>query len=412
MSDHNIQAGTIHARQQYGDAMAEFIALVLDDDSLQVRLGEIESPDLYVADVLALASARGIALAEDRVRAAIQPDPLGIGRWMPSPVALDSWPSRGWLPTRVVPTEGAPALDWAWFGEHRLDAPFYEDSIRRFATRPFSLMFRTRTSLETLVEGAAAANSPEPSGFIHHMSRCGSTLVAQMLAADPSHVVLSEPGPFADILCWAVESDGPMPERIGAVRAIVAALGRDRTGATRRIFVKLDSWHTVALPLLRLAFPDTPWVFLYREPVEVLVSQMRQRGSHTVPGLLRPSVIDIPDGEAMEPEHYTALVLARFTAAILDSWVVGGGMLVDYAELPDAAIDRIAPHFGLTPDAGERAAMMAAAWRDAKAPGQRFIPDVAEKRNAATPSIKAAVRTILDPLHARLVSLRCDKSPF
>ena len=81
---------------------------------------------------------------------------------------------------------------------------------------------------------------------------------------------------------------------------MVAAFGRRRGGRERHYFIKLDSWHTLALPLFRRAFPSVPWVFLYRDPVEVLVSQMRQRGAQTVAEIIPPSFygIDGSDGHA------------------------------------------------------------------------------------------------------------------
>lgn len=395
------------------DALAAFGALVLDDAALQARLGAIDSPDAFVAEVLALAAAHGIALEAETVRAMIRPDPLGIGRWMPSPVTLARWPVSGWLPARSVPTGAAPAFDWAWFGANRLDAPFFEESVRRFAVRPFSTMFRTRTSLQAVIDGAVDGDGeigPDPSGFIHHMSRCGSTLVAQMLAADPAHVVLSEPEPLDAVLRWAIASDAPIALQVAAVRAVVAALGRWRTGARQRVFVKLDSWHTAALPLLRAAFPTTPWVFLYRDPVEVLASQVRQRGPHTLVGALPNDVVGLTDGETMDPERYVAQVVARFSRAVLEHWGLGGGMLVNYAELPAAAIDRIAPHFGLTLGARERAAMATAALPDAKARDQRFVSDVVQKRQAASPAICAAAQAIISPVYGRLEALRATSA--
>jgi hypothetical protein len=386
------------------DAVTAFGALVLDDAALQARLGAIDSPDAFVAEALALASAQGIALEAETVRAMIRPDPLGIGRWRPSPVTLPHWPRSGWLPARSVPTGAAPAFDWAWFGANRLDAPFFEESVRHFAARPFSTMFRTRTSLQALIDGVddgEGAMGPDPSGFIHHMSRCGSTLVAQMLAADPAHVVLSEPEPLDAVLRWAIGSDAPIAPQVAAVRAVVAALGRGRTGASP-LFVKLDSWHTAALPLLRAAFPRTPWIFLYRNPVEVLVSQMRQRGPHTLAGALPSDLVGLADGETIDPECYVARVVARFSQAVLEHWALGGGMLVDYAELPAAVTERIAPHFGLTLGARERAAMAAAALPDAKARDLPFVSDVAEKRQAASPAIHAAAQAIIGPAYDRL----------
>ena len=406
---HCAQGASI-ARFQDG-GLAAFRAVVLADEALQDRLGAIDRPDAYLAEAMAVARLHGIVLDVEAIRTEIRPDPLGIGRWMPSPVTLDRWPSRGWSPARSVQTGGAPAFDWAWFGPGSPTAPFYEDTVRRFASRPFSQMFRTRTSLDVLVAGSGAdpgLDGPAPSGFIHHMSRCGSTLVAQMLAADPRHVVLSEPEPLDAAIRWAVESGASIDRQIAAVRAVVAALSRDRGGehATRRVFVKLDSWHTAALPLLRAAFPLTPWVFLYRNPVEILVSQLRQRGMHTVPGMMSPRILDIPGAETMAPERYTALVLAHFGRAVLEHWSVGGGLLVNYDALPGATMERIAPHFGLVASAAERAAMAAASRRDAKTPDKRFVPDTASKQEEATPPVQAIVYELLDGVYDTLEILR------
>ena len=65
---------------------------------------------------------------------------------------------------------------------------------------------------------------------------------------------------------------------------MVSALAQPRRGE-QALFVKLDSWHTLALPLFRRAFPSVPWVFLYRDPVEVPVSQLEAAGIQTDPTL-------------------------------------------------------------------------------------------------------------------------------
>ncbi|KQN21204.1 hypothetical protein ASE86_14615 [Sphingomonas sp. Leaf33] len=388
-----------------GNPLAAFAALVLGDDAVQARLGDIEIPDDFVTQAVRIAGEHGIAIDPEAIHATLRPDPLGLGRFGPAPVTLDTWPARGWLPARSVPTGGAPAFDWAWFGPEPLRTPFFDESISRYATRPLSRMLRTRITLDALIAGTDP-DAPEPAGFIHHMSRCGSTLVAQMLAADPRHVVLSEPEPLDAVVRWAMESGAPLEVQVAALRAIVAALGRDRSGETQRVFFKLDSWHTMALPLFAAAFPRTPWVFLYRNPVEVLVSQQRQRGIHTVAGLLPTTIFDIPDAEGMQGDRYAAMVLARASEAVLDHWPRGGGLLVDYSELPGAIADRIAPHFGFVPDAAGRAAMAAVAGRSAKSPDQPFVPDSAAKHRAATRDIIDAARDLVDPVHARLESLR------
>lgn len=380
-------------------------ALLLDDPDLQERLGLIDGNDAFVPAAYKLADEAGIAVDAAAIHAALRPHPPGMTRFAPAPVELNGWPSTGWLPARSVPTCGAPAIDWMWAGADGLADPFYEETVRRLERRPLSRLLRTRTDLAALVAGAEPS-APDPDGFVFHLSRCGSTLIAQMLGADPDHVVLSEPEPLDAMLRWAVESDVPHEEAIAALRATAAALTRDRSGNTRRRFVKLDSWHTSALPLLRAAFPGTPWIFVYRDPVEVLVSQMRRRGIHTVPGMLPFCFISIPDAEAIAPERYAARSLARIAEAALAHRDVGGGIAVDYRELPDAMIDRIASHFGFDPNPHQRTAMLAAATRDAKLPERAFVPDGANKRREATSAIAAAAEEFLDPLYAALTAWR------
>ncbi len=392
-----------------GDPLAAFGALLLSNEALQTRLGAIEVPEVFVAEVVAIAAQHDIALQAGAVDAAIRPDVLGLGRFGPAPVTIDRWPSRGWLPARVVPAGGAPAFDWAWFGPEPIRDPFFDESILRFASRPLSRMLRTRTTMDTLIAGTDP-DTPPPAGFIHHLSRCGSTLIAQAFAADPDTVVLSEAEPLDAVVRWAMGSGAPIELQVAALRAIVAALGRDRSGSMRRVVFKLDSWHVTALPLFKAAFPHVPWVFVYRNPVEVLVSQHRQRGVHTVAGLLPTHVVDIPGAEGMDADDYAAHVLKHMGEAVLNHWHLGGGMLVDYTELPQAILTRIAPHFGIVPDTAQRAAMAAVATRSAKAPGERFVPDSVAKRAAATPTIAAVARALVDPVYVRLEGLRIAMS--
>lgn len=390
------------------DPLAAFVDLVLQDDTLQSILGKIESADAYVGAAIKIASTHGIVLHEEAVLKGLQPHPPGMARFFPSPVTLDRWPVAGWLPARSVPTDDAPGFDWIWFGTHRLTEPFFEDSVRRFESRPFNRMFRTRTTSAALMADSTSWAAAEPSGFIHHMSRCGSTLVAQMLGVEPGHVVLSEAEPLDAVIRWAVGSRVPEAEKIALLRATVAALGQVRSGTGRRLFIKLDSWHAAALPLFRAAFPTTPWVFIYRNPVEVLVSQMRRRGIHTVPGMLPAGFIDMPDAEGMAPECYAASSLASVVQAALEHRNSGGGLLVDYAELPSAVVTTIAPHFGFQPKFDQRAAMLVAAKQDAKEPDRLFAADGSEKRRAATPEILVAADAHFAHLSASLSAWRTE----
>ncbi len=379
---------------------------ILASPALQERLGVHDDPVSFDAELRAIAA----ELGQDPDKVTIEipgPDPLGISRFQAqaAPVTLDTWPQIGWIPVRSVPGQQEPTFDWAWFGDRPLKEPLFEDSVQRMATRPFSCSFRTRTSLAALIAGAAQEATLEPDGIVFHMSRCGSTLVAQMLAAVPHHIVASEATPIDDLVQWCVTSGAPFDRQVAALRALVGAIGRNRSNTVRRYFLKLDSWTVRALPLFRAAFPSTPWIFLYRKPEEVMVSHMGMPGMQFTVGFL-PTLGQVNTGEMFSMEGQGAAVLAKYLDWAIEHHAVGGGMLVNYSDLLAAMESDIPRHFGFEPDAAERAAMLGAAQRNSKVPDQAYADDTERKRAAVTPAVAAAVARHLDAPYARIEALR------
>ena len=389
------------------DALGQFRALVMADEALADLLCQTDDADRFLALVLRSARERGLALAAETVRTQLRPDPLGLARWTAGPAIGSVWPARHWLPIQVSAPDDRLHVDWAHFGARALTEPFFEDSIRRALNRPFNRMFRYRMTLGDFMHHAAGEQRPAPSGFIFHMSRCGSTLVSQILAALPHTIALSEAAPIDAIVqlsrAWP---DLPTERHIEYLVAMLAVLGRRRNGAERQTFVKLDSWHTLALPLFRCAFPSVPWVFLYREPVEVLVSQMRQRGTQMVAEIVPPSLYGIDDASGMRTEDYCARVLNRICTSVIDHYREGGGLLVNYRELPGAIWSRILPHFGVVYSDDEREAASRIARYDAKAPDVAFADDTANKQRAATDPVRTAAERQLGEVYRRLEELR------
>jgi hypothetical protein len=298
-----------------------------------------------------------------------------------------------------------PALDWSWLGDRKTDAPLFEDDVRQAASFPFDRMFRTRTSLDALIEGAMTADTVPLSGFVFHMSRCGSTLLARVLGAPPANLVASEPEPLDAVILWAEQSSAPYPLKLAALRAVVAGLGRRRDAAWQRFFIKLDGWHILSHRLLRDAFPDVPWVFLHRDPVEVMASLEAMPGLQSVPGLLPESLIGIENAHSIAQDEYGARVLAQFCRAALSHAEQGGGLIVDYDHLLGAALDAIPRHFGFAPDGAERAAMEAATGVYSKNPAATFAPDSQRKRAAASERTRALAQTHLAEVRRALLAL-------
>jgi hypothetical protein len=239
------------------------------------------------------------------------------------------------------------------------------------------------------------------------MSRCGSTLVSQMLAVLPGAVAISE-APVIDEALQLQTTPGlanPYPDLLAALGS---ALGRRKVGERGDLFIKLDSWHTLAWIQFRRAFPAVPWVFLYRDPLEVMASQMRQISVQGVPGMLPTHMVGI-DSEGMAYEEYCARMLGRICEAAADN-LGAGGLLVNYDELPDAVWTRILPHFGVECTEAERAAMQAVSRQDAKTPYVTFLPDGEAKRREATPRLAQLVDRHMLAAHRRLEGLRAAQT--
>ena len=383
-----------------------FRALVMADPALQQRLSVIVDQEVFVEALLSAAADAGIAITADEANAGLTPDPLGLWRFNGAPVTSRTAPDGDWLPVAIVPSSGELAVDWAHFSGLPLVDSFFEDSLRRARHRPLNRLVRPRTPLSTLLD-SVGENPPVPAGFVFHQSRCGSTLVAQMAAADARNVVVSEAVPIDTVVQLAtVRTDLPIDERLRLVRAVVGALGRDRMGGAGHYIVKLDSWHTIALPLFRLAFPDTPCLFLSRAPAQILVSHARMAGAQTVFGAMSFDPYGIDESMAMPPDHYAARALGRTAEAVIEHLGLGGGMLVNYAELPEAMAMRILPHFGIAPDEEALAALATASGRNAKAPNERFVHDSGDKQQEAKDGLRAIAALYMDEPYRHLEGLR------
>lgn len=377
-------------------AVAALRSALLADGPVLDRIAMLPR-DEALAALCAFARAQGIALEDEALRHFLRADPLGLDRFDLRAVSGEAPPSRQWLPVGLASDGTQVLVKWAHFGTVPLDGPFFEYSLRKARQHPVSHLFGWRTPLARL-----AAEAPCLDGLVFHMSRCGSTLVAQALAALSGHLVLSEPAPFDELLQFcAVRVDIALETRIALLRGMAAALASERGAPVRRRFLKTDCWHAGAMPLLHAAFPDTPWVFLYRDPREVLMSHERMPGSQTLPGQ-HAALVGIDDPAALPGLDFTARVLAATCHKAADHAAIEGGLFIEYADLPQALQTRILPHFGIVPDAVDAEALAVALTRDAKQPHQSFDPHERPPRAAASPAVIAASDRHLAPAVERL----------
>ncbi len=305
-----------------------------------------------------------------------------------------------WIPAEIEAGASGPVVVWRHLGPLRFTHPFFRETLQAAGDAP-----TCRTPLARLEELAAATPGLPPAGFIFHLSRCGSTLVTQMLAALHRHSVLSEPSPVNHLL-WPETPLGHEELTADRLRWLLALLGRRWFPEEEALFVKFDAWHTLDLPLIRRAFPDVPWVFVYRDPVEILVSHVWSAGRHTIPGTLDPERLGVGPPRWTEEglRTHAAQVLARIAGAALEH-LDGHGRLLHYHELP-GALPGILRHFKTRADAREIATMLAVAARHSKEPGRSFTPDSALRQAQASPELRRIAETITGEVYQALEARR------
>src|ERR1700722_11118201 len=133
------------------------------------------------------------------------------------------FPPAAWTPVRVTWVGGEPVVDWCYTEGESLEDPFFGQSIHRCLRRPFRLLFRHQTPMSTLAELAASGDAVPLAGLVFHCSRCGSTLVSQMLGRLSTTLVMTEPPPIHNVL----EAGSAFPV-VEWLRWMVTALGQRR----------------------------------------------------------------------------------------------------------------------------------------------------------------------------------------
>ena len=108
-------------------------------------------------------------------------------------------------------------------------------------------------------------------GFIFHESRVGSTLAANLFAVDEETLVFSESAPPPAILLHC--SGCPRKSIVEKFRAVVQLMCKS-TYHKRCIF-KMQSITVSMIDIVLDAFPNVPWIFLYRQPVETMMSHAK-----------------------------------------------------------------------------------------------------------------------------------------
>lgn len=223
-----------------------------------------------------------------------------------------------WIPYKLFCDNGELFCHWLNLQDKKFEEPFFDETIWQLRALPANVkMFKPVSHLQMVPLWANGLATVKPTAIIFHLSRCGSTLVSQLLTLDDSNIVLPEV-PFFDELL-RLQYQQPAIETAAADKWLAAAVkfyGQQRNENEKNLFIKTDCWHIFFYKRLRQLFPDVPFVLLYRSPAEVLLSQQKRRGMQAVPGIIEPELMGFIKEEIDHADFdgYFSMVMEKILA--------------------------------------------------------------------------------------------------
>jgi len=257
-----------------------------------------------------------------------------------------------------------------------------------------------------------------PTAFVFHESRVGSTLVANMLASVPTNLVYSESPPPPIVLnhCRGCTKE----RQLDLLRKLVSLMGASPFHT--HLYFKFQSITVPAMTVLAEAFPTTPFIFVYREPVQVMMSHFKNGNGRSAPCVrehVRPrketaAILGMSqkDAQGSSSESYCAAHLSMLCEAALEADAKWGNraLMVDYNSLPGALVAHVVPkHFHVDVSLEDQRRMVATSkvYSKARVVAKRageWAGDSAQKEKAASAAVKAAAAELMEPRYNKLVA--------
>jgi len=296
---------------------------------------------------------------------------------------MESNEIEGWIPYKLTDVEGQPMCHWLNTLDLAFAEPFFDSTIAKCRALDANRnKFYSVSNLDAMAKWAGETAEVSPIAFIFHISRCGSTLVSQLLASSPKNVSLAEVPFFDDILRLPFRYKEFNEAKInGLLKAAIKYYSYKITAAEKpgeqkaeRLFIKADSWHIIFYEQLRRLFPEVPFILMYRSPDEVFRSHRKQAGMQAVPGLLEPEIFGFnQDVVNQDAQVYLANILAIYLDKYLEIAANDANcLLLNYSDGPMQMINKIAAFANITFTEDELLNMDDRSQYHSKKPGERF----------------------------------------
>jgi len=325
--------------------------------------------------------------------------------------------TQGIVPLAIDP-RGDGSIIWADLG----DAPFkewqYIFTIKSLAEAG-RITSAFRSSMDVLRQDQLFEDSLDPSGFIFHISRCGSTLFAKSLAQLDENIVINQGAPLQHGFWAYLTGDWRKPVSADAAslqmfRNLIRVMTRPRVPGVERAFVKFISWNVLYADFIQVAFPNVPTVFLYRSPSEVIASVKKATtAALTARGSLKGSFIsDLSVGaqQVLSDTEYLAHCYAHYFKVV----ETASSSNISCFEYPEITAENLPfllrKGFNYCPTNTQLAAMRKQFLFHSKDDSQakRFADDSREKRAAVDAIDTALIEALCGKFVDHIKMQQCD----
>ena len=308
----------------------------------------------------------------------------------------------GFLPVDAVVVDGRPGLQWMDMSGVSLAEPFFQQTVERLRADGRRELF---TEFDVLLELEKQLDSVQPTGFIFHSSRCGSTLVANACRAINNSIVLSEANAIDKLIARFITDPGDVKTSLYSVflRGVVHALAQRRTGNEEHLFIKFGGCSFAQIEQIKRIWPNVPWLFLYRDPVETIVSNLKD----VPPWLLDNDRRVLASIVGKSPDEVAEMSLEELCARTIGSLFStahrlanDSQLLLNYKQLSVPVISSVLKFFKVSPSATELETIERGNQIYSKevSAERKFVADTEAKQKFASEAVReAAAKWAIEP---------------
>jgi hypothetical protein len=279
-------------------------------------------------------------------------------------------------------------------------------------TPPLDYDMRDPRVIFVPIEDFVVLHDPRPipnTHFLFHMSRCGSTLITQMLSVLNRAFVLSQPLLITKLLSPLTL----LPSHVDRRALLFAAISGISACAPHEcdyIFFKFESWNVFYLDYFAPLFPDATCCFVHRNGLEVLMSILRRpslwlRSRHSS-GPIFARHFEIESIEAihtMPDDEYVARMLGAFCRFVANrrSSIANN---ISYESLPRSLPTIVQGLWKYPLSDADESAMLIRSRLNTKDPASKevFNSDAENKRRMATPLQTRLACELVEPFRRLL----------